>query len=313
MALILPPDCLRYGLKFVKIAEWQQELMSDAAKMKKFRAHYGSTPLSIAEMWYDLQQGYFPDATLTDQENSIDGFKRYMMCHFYLWTGPKNASVTSSLFDCCEQYALGRKLWGMIGKMAALLPRKIHWDDTLADPTGSDFVGSIDCTDFKIWEPRHHIDLPFDSSFYSQKIKHAAWKYEIVMDITQAKCMSVVGPFPAATSDIEVFRSQTKNVMLAMPPGKMLIADGVYLAGRLHQDEVGMFSNPNPGLDHPDLHRVKSRLRARHETFNGRIKNYDILKKGFESVNRDHHEAATKAVCTITQYEMDNGSPVFDP
>ena len=135
--------------------------------------------------------------------------------------------------------------------------------------------------------------------------------YEIIMDITEAKCMSVVGPIRAGEHDMNVFRLETKRKMLEMP-GKMLIADSIYLPGKKPdmQNEVGMFAIPS-SVDDPVLKNFKSRCRARHESFNARLKFFAFLQDEYRGVDFEKHGIAFRAVCTIVQYQMDNGSPVF--
>jgi hypothetical protein len=93
-----------------------------------------------------------------------------------------------------------------------------------------------------------------------------------------------------------------------MPPGKLAIADRGYIsAGR---DEQAMLSTPND-LDDERVAKFKSRARARHESFNGRLKFFDILQNTFRH-GEARHKIAFEAVCVIVQYQMDNGSPLFD-
>jgi hypothetical protein len=59
------------------------------------------------------------------------------------------------------------------------------------------------------------------------------------------------------------------------------------------------------------LCQFKSYDRACHETFNGRIKNFKCLLDWFHHGIKKHH-ICFKAVCVIVQYQMENGSSVFD-
>ena len=96
-------------------------------------------------------------------------------------------------------------------------------------------------------------------------------------------------------------------------PGKMLIADSIFKAGTNadQKDEEGMFSIPNSN-DPEELRAFKSHARAWHETFNGRLKNFEILKQTFKSVDVEKHGMAFRAISVIVQYQMDNGSPIFE-
>jgi len=309
---MLPDKVIRFGLEYIGLPKERQSSMSQAFKEQVFHWHYGSNPLDIAEIWYDLQQNQYEGAFLTDKENTLKGFKRYMIAHFFLWTYPRNAGLMSTRFDIAERYCRGQELWKWIKKIAALAAKKIKWDYSLGDPEKSAFVGSIDCVDCKIWEKRSHYHLNIDSGLCSHKMSHAALKYEIVMDISRAKCMSIVQA-KAGEHDMNVFRMSTKDKMLMMPSSKKLIADSIYRKGRKpeQQNEATMFSIPS-SLDDLELKRFKSRARARHESFNGRLKFFAFLRDGYRGTCFDLHKEAFTAICVIVQYQMDNGTPIFD-
>ena len=154
--------------------------------------------------------------------------------------------------------------------------------------------------------------MNLDKSFCSQKFMHAGLKYEIVMHLVKPKCMAVVGPNKAGEHDMNVFRKETKDKMLTMP-GKMLIADGIFKKGRKpeQQNEADMFAIPS-SADPDELRKFKSQARAQHESFNGRLKFFSFLENGYRGVDIEKHGTAFKAICVIVQYQMDNGSPIFE-
>ena len=71
-----------------------------------------------------------------------------------------------------------------------------------------------------------------------------------------------------------------------------------------------MFSTPNQFND-KIVHNFKSRARARHETFNGRIKKYNSMKETFEH-STQKHKLAFEAIVVTIQYTLDNASHLFD-
>ena len=311
--LLLPAKVLELGLAYVGVHREQQLGMSENFRNEVFGWHYGSSSLDIAEMWFDLQQGEHEGAYLTPKENTLKGFKMYMSAHFFLWAYPKNAGLMSTRFRHAVKNCKGAPFWRWIGKIAALLPKKIFWDESLGDPDKSAFVGSIDCTDVRVWEKRAHHTMNIDRSFFSEKFNHAGYKYELVMNLLQSKCMSVVGPEKAADHDMKLFRQEAKAKMLAMP-GKMLIADSIYKPGQeeeYHDEEVGIFAIPS-STDPAELRRFKSRARSRHESFNGRLKFFKFLQDTYHGTNMEQHGVAFRAICVIIQYQMDNGSPIFE-
>lgn len=51
-------------------------------------------------------------------------------------------------------------------------------------------------------------------------------------------------------------------------------------------------------------------VRARHETINGRFKQFSILKQVFRH-DKTFHSPVFRAIVNVTQLTMDNESPVF--
>ena len=92
--------------------------------------------------------------------------------------------------------------------------------------------------------------------------------------------------------------------MDATPAGKKGIADQGY------QGEKEMLCTPN-SYDSAELRTFKGRARARHETFNSRIKNFACLEQRFRH-GMEKHKICFEAVCVIVQYQMENGAPLFD-
>jgi hypothetical protein len=87
-----------------------------------------------------------------------------------------------------------------------------------------------------------------------------------------------------------------------IPAGKKVVAD------RIYRDPVCAIRNPQ---DTPEVRKFKRRARARHETFNGCLKNFKVIAEKFRH-GPAKHKAVFEAVCVITQYELENGHPLFD-
>lgn len=304
MFLISPLKVRDLGLTYIGIDACQQSTMSHNFKSEVFQWHYGSPPMVVANIWYDLQQSDHPVAGLKPEENTLRGFKFFMLGNFYLWTYPKNAGLMASRFQMCERYCRGEPLHKWIRKIAGLYQKKIKW----IKPT-TKWTCSVDCTDMKIAEKRRHYHLNIDKRLFSKKTASAALKYEIVLSVTESKCMSIVGPFPASRPDMALFRDYTKGKMLETPGG-MGIMDAIYKPGANQPDEIDLMAIPN-SVDPEDLKVFKSRVRCRHETFNGRIKNFSFLRCPYRGTNFEQHGECFRAICIIVQYQMDNGAPLF--
>lgn len=126
--------------------------------------------------------------------------------------------------------------------------------------------------------------------------------YEIAISVYTNALVWVNGPFPAGGHDITVFRS--KGLKDKIPTGKKGIADNGY------RGEVAILSTPN-AHDPPELRKFKSRARARHESFNARLKSFRCLDVRFRH-GVEKHRSVFEAVCVICQYQLENGSPLFD-
>ena len=72
-------------------------------------------------------------------------------------------------------------------------------------------------------------------------------------------------------------------------------------------------SRRNP-FDSKEVKKFKQRVKARHETFNSRLKNFKILSEDFRSTGAtrlEKHRTVVEACCVLVQFEMENGRPLF--
>ena len=58
MLILSPQDVLDRGLKYLKLD--RQHNQSKERKVQQFQQHYGSSPLVIACIWYDIQTTHLP-------------------------------------------------------------------------------------------------------------------------------------------------------------------------------------------------------------------------------------------------------------
>ena len=148
----------------------------------------------------------------------------------------------------------------------------------------------INGTDFRI--PQQGLAKegnPFGSHKYAGK---SALRYELGVSILGGDLVWIQGPYPAGTyTDITIFNKVLCNFL---EPGKRVEADKGY-AG--HADKIVCPTNAgNP----PELKEMQGRVRVRHETLNGRLKNWGILSQVF----RHHitlHGTAFRACAVVTQ------------
>ena len=83
------------------------------------------------------------------------------------------------------------------------------------------------------------------------------------------------------------------------------IADSLANAGR----RASIFWN-NIDLPDRDQHRDRSEIRARHETVNGRMKNFLALKCVFRH-DRSKHTLVFRAAAVIVQLTLKHEKPLF--
>jgi hypothetical protein len=268
-----------------------------------FKEHYGSTPLSLAHVWYDITVFDF-DASLKlkDFEKEQRGFMMFMVANFYVWTYPRNAGLIAAHFDIGKYYCRGRPLWIWIERVAALRAKKIVWIRELDDPNAECFVVTIDGTDFKTWEKKHPT-LNMDTGQYTKKHAHGGLKYQVVISMYHQRVVHIYGPCRGGLGDKTMLTDS--GVLGLIKKGKLAIVDRGYL-NYANKDKL---SWPN-AQDHPAVNNIKSRGRLRQESFNGRCSYFKILNDEFRNGTKKHG-AAFLMVAVLVQYSMENGNPLF--
>ena len=187
------PDVLEKGLQYLAI---QRQGRSKAQQVVQFHKHYGSDPLPIGTMWFDLTATTIPQSTLTEEEK-MRGFKMFMVAHYFLWVRPKNAHVLASRFQMCERNARGAHLWVWIGRIAGLLKKVIKFP---RNPGPEKYYGSIDGVDLDANETKHH-RFNVDPGYCSHKFNHCAVKYQIVLSVHSPQCYGIFGPKRGGEND----------------------------------------------------------------------------------------------------------------
>ena len=298
-----------HGLHFLGVNEIHQGSLGIKKCSEIFKEMYGSPPVVIAAMWHDLMTTDIPNASSIPADKTIEGFKRFLMAHCFLWGYPRNATWLRILFfPIGEKDTRGEPLWRWVFKMQALLPTKIkfldRWNDA-DDPFCEKFIIGVDGTDCKTWE-RAHETFPVDRQRMSHKFNHAALKYEIGVAIYENKIVWVNGPFKGGRHDLTIFRED--GLKEQMPEGKIAVLNRGYRTSKT--DEVNVLATPQIG-DNPEIHRFQSRVRCRTETVMGRLKAFKILSETFRHGD-DKHEWAFKCTCVIVQYQIDHGAFLFE-
>ena len=171
--------------------------------------------------------------------------------------------------------------------------------------TGEDCLLSVDCTDCEICEPGPYVKR-VNKKWYSFKYKGPGLRYEVALVIKTGLIAWVNGPFPCGSfPDHKIFKYC--GLKDALDINERVKADGGYksLDPQFCKTPYGYTS-----IAHPERKRMASRVRARHETINRRLKKFNILTTVYRHSKNDHMDAF-HAVCVVVQVEMLNGEPLF--
>jgi len=143
---------------------------------------------------------------------------------------------------------------------------------------------------------------PFGSHKYAGK---SALRYELGMSILGGDLVWIQGPYPTgAYTNITIFNKVLRNFLEL---GERVEADKGYVG---HADKTVCPTNAgNP----PELKEMQGRVRARHETLNGRLKNWGILSQVFRPHHITLHGTAFRTCAVVTQITIaDCGESLFE-
>ena len=268
--------------------------------IKHFTAEYGSYPVTLATLFSEMVQR----GIVWGKDNSYEGMKSFLVANHFLFHYPKNSYALAHHFRLAENKCRGKPVWDWIEKISQMMQWKICWDPDIDDPDKAKFAVTIDGVDFRVWEPKHPT-LSQDKSYYSEKFKHSAVKYEIALSVFNQKCVWISSQHKGAVHDLTIFK-EPGGLADKIPEDKLAVVD------RGYKDPTNSsVSLPNT-TDPPELNSFKTRARLRHETFNGRLKKFRILDATFEHTPLGKQEIALQAVATLVQHQIDQGWPLYD-
>ena len=301
-----PFEILIRGFRYIKGLPNIEEKDWSQCNIEKFMNQYGQHPIEIAVMWNDILTLDI-DLGLCNKDKSEEGFQKLMRAVHFLWAYPKNAGILAATFGTCKRLAEGEYLWKWVRVIANLKAIKFVWpEEEYNDPSGKIFIVTVDGVDFKVWEKKHNT-YPIDRGQYSHKVNHGALKYEIAIDTVKSQVVWINGPHRGGEHDKTIYSMALRDMV---PAGKKIIADRVYGSKKAsNPNDREKIALPNT-CDSPELNNFKARLRARHETFNGRIRMFRVLSDTFHHAN-GKHGFVFDAVCVMVQYQMDYGRPLF--
>ena len=151
------------------------------------------------------------------------------------------------------------------------------------------------------------VDCPIPNhgpAFASHKFNgKSAFRYELGTDIEKGELAWLHGPFPAGYwPDVKIFRHA---LMQMLDENERVEADDGYIGEAPGKVKCPMsFANPVENL------KMQQIVRNRHETVNGRMKNWEILRVMYRH-DLSTHGTVFRAIAVITQLAICNGEPLF--
>lgn len=154
---------------------------------------------------------------------------------------------------------------------------------------------TVDGVDFLIREVRKPC---FWSGWCSTKFNGPAVRYEICVSKKSAEIVWINGPFPAgAFSDLKIFRSK---LMMYLNASEKVDADDGYEGEDLYIRLTNTLPKGSPEA------MEAGRARSRHETLNGKLKNFNILHQTYRH-HVDDHGDVLRACAVVKQLEIKFG------
>jgi hypothetical protein len=185
-----------------------------------------------------------------------------------------------------------------------------EWDDP--DDDVPIFLISVDGVHCRLNEPKHPTKMK-NKAFYSHKFDEAGLAYELALSVFGGENLVWMdGPFPASNNDGGIFSGKEKGrkkkkvaLVDKIQKGHKAIADNGY------KGDFGGKLTKSSSLDSENLRRIKSRAKARQESFNARIKVFGVLHDRFRH-GIEKHKICFEAVCVIVQYQLEAGPGLFE-
>ena len=288
-----PSQFKKLGLEIAGCRWWR---FAPEIQEQKYHRAFGVCPKTSSDMWRAMRNSDDPDIHLPANTEP----KYLLLLHRFLWTYDTEEEL-GRFFQIGSPMTTRKWIRYMAPRVQLLLKHKMGNLEDADD--GLVFMLSIDATHCPIWEQR-----PFSTKWSSHKLGgKPGVNYELGITIYNPRLVWVNGPTPAgAYNDITVFRNMLMGVMREKLPGRRLIGDAGY------SGEPAIISTKNE-FDPQELSEFKNRVMARHESFNQRLKCFQVLTKPFRHGVRVHG-ICFRAVCVHVIFQMENGiGLLFDP
>lgn len=155
------------------------------------------------------------------------------------------------------------------------------------------------------WKKGKRYDKEYAKRWTSHKFKGPGLRYEVAVSILGGDVVWVNGPFACgAWSDSTIMKRG--GILNLLEEGERIETDNGYK----HLDPEFCLSKSG-ARGFASNHKVRERVRARHETVNKRFRNFNIVKAVYRH-DLLKHGMVFHAVVTLTQLSIESGEPLFD-
>lgn len=294
--VIHPNAILREGLKFCNFDLERQHSLTDKARVRLFKSHYGRHPLHLSRVYRDLQvAGELRREDAKDKST----FHAFLLANNFLRCY-EEGDLRFSRFEIPIRDTADMT-WDMIGRIGCLKSWKIKCPTVWPAKLGA----SVDGTHVATNEPRDP-DMRRNPKNYSYKHNFAGLNYQIVLSLWTNEVFYASSGDPAKTHDMAAIR---KEFIDMVPEGCRVIADSGFTGKSELEKMIFAISN---NLDSDEVKKFKGKAKARQEQFNSRMKAYKCLKTKFRHGVKKH-SICFAACLVLVQYAIEDESNVGEP
>jgi hypothetical protein len=278
---------LRRGLKAIGIDKQTQGRRTKKANVRVYKAHYGVHPNNASAVWIAIITHENENSLPVDK---IDLLAFFMSLNFLRCYESEDVRATRFKVD---KWKMRKPIWQWIQYIANLKDSIIKYPDAW----NTTLVCSVDGTHFRLNEPRH-ATLKKDPTWYSHKHHCAGHNVQVVMAIWEQQCYNITISKGGTNDKGNVIKS---GLLDRLPNGKRAIVDGGY------PGDMNKLSGYNQ-FDSDELKKFKARVKSRHETFNARLKIYDVLGDKYYH-DKEKFPACMEAVAILVQFTIADTDP----
>lgn len=333
LQIFSPSQVLRIGLKIVGMSADRQKKQQRKTNIEDFRAHYGTDPFILAQIWEDLQRVNVAEARIDTTKTRSVHLKNFLRTHHFLMRYETEKCRKVRINN--TEKTVRKWQWYFIEKMIALRVLKVRslyvahgllrshrtrdlWHNASSltqvffyclqivwpedNEWKTNFIISIDGVNTRFHEMKHPT-LCKNPKQKDHKSGGPGLSYELALHLWKPQLVWLNGPQHAGENN-DLGRYQ-KKLKAKIPDGKVAITDGGY-----SDKKDPKLSQPN-SQDTPELRTFKARARMRQEAFHSRIMKYNCLTNDFRH-DMTRHGQCFEAICIICVYEMELLSPMWD-